>query len=84
MYRHLLSLLLLVSEASPGAANDHVICRVNDQTGTPLNVRGKPDGFVLGTVANGIWLEAVGQALDTGCSVRCELGCTAPLERLGI
>jgi Bacterial SH3 domain len=35
------------------AAAEGERCKVTDPTGTPLNVRSKPNGKVIGTLANG-------------------------------
>ncbi len=53
----LLSLTILASSQSAvfssPKADGYYQCSVNDPTGTPLNVRAKPGGRVIGTVTNG-------------------------------
>lgn len=39
--------------AMNGAALAQMKCTVNDPTGTPLNVRSKPNGSILGSLNNG-------------------------------
>lgn len=39
--------------AMNGAAMAQMKCTVNDPTGTPLNVRSKPNGAILGSLHNG-------------------------------
>lgn len=39
-------------------------CMVSDPTGTPLNIRGAPDGEVLGTLRNGRFVTMIGSARD--------------------
>jgi hypothetical protein len=48
--RFALALMLL---ALPGLALSQEVCKVTDPTGTPLNVREKPQGKIVGTIRNG-------------------------------
>lgn len=57
--RRYLSIFLFLSLVTAGHAREITLCRVDDPTGSPLNVRAAPNDFVLGTVPNGTWLEAV-------------------------
>lgn len=43
---------VLVTLITPAAAGE--MCIVNDQTGTPLNVRAEPNGRILGALHNGV------------------------------
>jgi hypothetical protein len=43
--------LLLGTSVGTAAEGDR--CKVTDPTGTPLNVRSKPNGKIIGTLANG-------------------------------
>ena len=47
----LVAVILLL--AMTGAAAAQMKCTVNDPTGTPLNVRSKPNGRIVGTLKNG-------------------------------
>jgi hypothetical protein len=40
-------------------------CKVTDPTGTPLNVRSKPNGKIIGTLPNGSYISVVEYAADT-------------------
>lgn len=43
--------------ASPAVAQlSDRVCVVSDPTGTLLNVREEPNGRVVGTIANGVWV----------------------------
>ena len=69
MRRSLLIALLLIAVTFVGqydlpsvsAQTDWGVCSVEDPTGTPLNVRAKPNGKILTTVRNGTIVD-----LDTG------------------
>jgi hypothetical protein len=39
-------------------------CKVTDPTGTPLNVRATPNGKIIGTLANGIFVSILEYAAD--------------------
>lgn len=59
----LLALAVLVAVSVPALAQGRV-CRVNDPTGTPLNVRSSPGGEILGTIGNGREVELVETRTD--------------------
>jgi hypothetical protein len=44
----------LVALTMPAAASD---CRVADPTGTPLNIRDKPNGKIVATARNGVLIQ---------------------------
>lgn len=47
------SALVLMLLSLPGLALSQEVCKVTDPTGTPLNVREKPQGKIVGTIRNG-------------------------------
>lgn len=53
----------LVFAAGPSSAAG-MRCRVEDPTGTPLNVRTAPNGAILTTLANGTAVEIVDEMKD--------------------
>ncbi len=52
---------LLVTIATGALARD---CVVNDPTGTPLNVRARPNGPILGALHNGAVVEILDSTFD--------------------
>ncbi|MCB1385649.1 MAG: SH3 domain-containing protein [Nitratireductor sp.] len=40
-------------EITEGAYSEEFLCRVQDPTGTPLNIRAEPGGEILGSIRNG-------------------------------
>ena len=47
------SLLLLLSLTTLSAGHAQSVCKVTDPTGTPLNVRDKPNGRIVNALLNG-------------------------------
>lgn len=82
-------ILSLAFFASPSLAADR-ICTVADPTGTPLNVRGEPNGAILSTIANGwsvrvieerrvkqkLWMRIVADGEEKGWVFGAYLDCT--------
>jgi uncharacterized protein YraI len=72
--------------ALTSAALAESACTVNDPTGTPLNVRGRPNGPILGALKNGVpvsirerrgdWVRVVPREGKTGWVVQKYLDCT--------
>jgi hypothetical protein len=54
---------LAVSVNAAAAADER--CKVTDPTGTPLNLRDKPNGKVIGTLKNGTLVSITEYADDT-------------------
>lgn len=53
--------------ASPAAAQmSDRVCVVSDPTGTLLNVREAPNGRVVGTIANGVWVSVRTRTTERG------------------
>jgi hypothetical protein len=46
------------------AADDDQHCKVTDPTGTPLNLRDKPNGRIIGTLKNGMFVSVTEYAND--------------------
>jgi hypothetical protein len=57
------AMALLVSVSLASAAEGER-CKVTDPTGTPLNVRAKPNGKIIGTLANGTLVAVVEYGSD--------------------
>jgi hypothetical protein len=49
-----LSTALVLSVLATGAEAQSSRCRIMDPTGTPLNIRDRPNGAVIGNVRNGL------------------------------
>ena len=57
MFASLALLAALAALPSPSHAQfSDRVCVVADPTGTPLNVREEPNGRIVGTIANGVWV----------------------------
>jgi hypothetical protein len=59
----MVAVALLVS-VGLAEAQDGERCKVTDPTGTPLNVRAKPNGKIIGTLANGTFVSILEYAPD--------------------
>lgn len=59
----------LACVASPALAqqSDHT-CVVSDPTGTQLNVRETPNGRIVGSIANGVWVQVTKRTRANGKS----------------
>jgi Bacterial SH3 domain len=60
-YYFLLAFLFVVLTAPTYAQS---VCRVNDPTPTPLNVRSSPNGSVVGTLENGMLVTVLDRTAD--------------------
>jgi uncharacterized protein YraI len=84
MKKMLLGAVAVATIASPALAEN--ACTVNDPTGTPLNVRERPNGPILGALKNGVpvsirerrgdWVRVVPREGKTGWVVQKYLDCT--------
>jgi hypothetical protein len=55
--------ICVILAASPAMAQVSR-CMVSDPTGTPLNFRNAPNGDILGTLPNGVFIRVIGQVRD--------------------
>jgi hypothetical protein len=65
MTKLLMASLILAALSSPSIAGDGP-CIIVDPTGTPLNVRSKPNGTILGTLHNDMQVVITASALVDG------------------
>ena len=56
----------LAAFASPAAAQSPRVCVVADPTGTLLNIRDTPNGAVVGSIHNGVWVKATDRMTSRG------------------
>ena len=56
----------LAALATPTAAQSARVCVVADPTGTLLNLRDTPNGVVVGSIANGVWVKATDRTTSRG------------------
>ena len=64
MTRLAIAAMALLVSVNFAAAAEGERCKVTDPTGTPLNVRAKPNGKITGTLANGTLVAIVESADD--------------------
>ncbi len=64
MTRLVIAAMALLVSVNFAAAAEGERCKVTDPTGTPLNVRAKPNGKITGTLANGTLVAIVESAAD--------------------
>ena len=62
MTRLAMATMALLVSVNLAAAAEGERCKVTDPTGTPLNVRAKPNGKITGTLANGTLVAIVESA----------------------
>jgi hypothetical protein len=62
--KSLLTAIALIVSVGLAQAQDGERCKVTDPTGTPLNVRAKPNGKIIGTLANGTYVSILEYAPD--------------------
>ena len=60
----LLAAIALAVSIGVAQAQEGERCKVTDPTGTPLNVRVKPNGTIIGTLANGTFVSILEYAPD--------------------
>ncbi len=67
---------------APAHRPDTLRCTVADPTGTPLNIRDKPNGAIIGSLPNGFRIEVARSAVQPGTDW-VEIASTGAGQRTG-